>query len=186
MALTYYRTFDSPIGILTLAGEGDSLTNLVLEDVAHPPDDRRGWVEDPTAFCEVAEQLHDYFAGERTEFDVAVRPAGTDFQRVVWDALKKIPYGETRSYGDIASAIGRPGASRAVGLANGRNPIAIIIACHRVIGADGSLTGYGGGLKVKQALLDLERGVAAKRPRCTGATRASTPEARRLLRTSAG
>ncbi len=163
MTAAHYRTFDSPIGALTLAGEGNYLTNLVLEDAAHPPADRAGWVEKPAAFPDVAKQLREYFAGERTEFDVALRPAGTDFQRVVWDALKEIPYGETRSYGDIARAIGRPGASRAVGLANGRNPIAIIVACHRVIGADGSLTGYGGGLAVKRALLDLELSLVSGR-----------------------
>ncbi len=163
MTVTHYRTFESPIGVLTLAGEGDYLTNLVLEDAAHPPTDRVGWVEEPTAFPDVAEQLQGYFAGERTEFEVALRPAGTYFQRSVWDALKEIPYGETRSYGDIARAVGRPGASRAVGLANGRNPIAIIVACHRVIGADGSLTGYGGGLAVKRALLDLELSVVSSR-----------------------
>ena len=105
----------------------------------------------------MVEQLGAYFAGELTRFDVDLTLAGTQFQRRVWTALQTIPYGETRSYGEIAEQIGAPGASRAVGLANGRNPIGIIVPCHRVIGASGSLTGYGGGLERKKALLDLEK-----------------------------
>ena len=106
---------------------------------------------------EAVEQLEAYFAGERREFDLELEPVGTNFQRRVWEALLTIPYGETRSYGQIAEQIGSPGASRAVGLANGHNPIGIIVPCHRVIGANGSLTGYGGGLDRKRALLELER-----------------------------
>jgi len=155
--LTCYRMVDSPVGMLTLAGSDGALGHVVLEHAAHPPRDRSRWVEEPTAFGEVIAQLEEYFAGERTGFDLVLRPEGTVFQRKVWDSLSRIPYGETRTYGEIAQAIGRPGAARAVGLANGRNPIAIVVPCHRVIGADGSLTGYGGGLDVKRALLDLER-----------------------------
>lgn len=111
---------------------------------------------EPSAFRDVADQLAAYFAGELTEFDLALDPSGTPFQLTVWAALRTIPYGQTRSYADIARQIGSPTASRAVGLANGRNPISIIVPCHRVIGANGSLTGYGGGIERKRALLDLE------------------------------
>ena len=163
MAFTRYRTVHSPIGVLTLAGDGEYLTNLVLENVAHPPADRGNWVRDAGAFTDAAEQLQGYFAGERTAFQLAVRPVGSAFQRLVWDALREIPYGETRSYGEIARMVGRPSAARAVGLANGRNPIPVIFACHRVIGADGALTGYAGGLQTKRALLDLERAVSQRR-----------------------
>ena len=161
MGLTCYRTVDSPIGLLTLAGQGDCLTNLAMEASAHPPSDRGRWREDTAAFPDVVAQLAAYFAGKRTGFEVALRPAGTSFQQRVWDALSEIPYGETRSYGEIARRIGQPGAARAVGLANGRNPIAVIVPCHRVIGANGALTGYAGGLQAKRALLDLEQ---ARRP----------------------
>ncbi len=157
MQLTRYRTVDSPIGRLTVAGQGDALTNLVIADAAHPPAERSRWVEDKEAFPDVVAQLSAYFAGKRTVFEVVLRPAGTSFQRRVWAALCEIPYGETRSYGDIAARIGQRGAARAVGLANARNPIAVIVPCHRVIGADGSLTGYAGGLDAKRALLDLEQ-----------------------------
>ena len=161
MCLTRYRSFSSPIGLLTLAGHGESLTNLVIEGAAHPPRGRDRWVEDAAAFPDVVDQLHAYFAGKRTGFDVALCPEGTSFQRRVWDALSDIPYGETATYGDIARRIGQPAAARAVGLANGRNPIPVIVPCHRVIGANGALTGYAGGLQAKQALLDLEQ---ARRP----------------------
>ena len=157
MGLTCYRSISSPIGLLTLAGKGDCLTNLVIEGAAHPPTGRDRWVEDTAAFPDVVAQLHDYFAGKRTGFDVALCPAGTSFQRRVWDALSEIPYGEIATYGEIAARIGQPGAARAVGLANGRNPIAVIVPCHRVIGANGALTGYAGGLQAKRALLDLEQ-----------------------------
>jgi methylated-DNA-[protein]-cysteine S-methyltransferase len=113
-------------------------------------------VRDDGAFPQAVEQLEAYFAGELTAFDLALRLDGTDFERRVWDQLLAIPYGETLSYGEVARRLGQPTASRAVGLANGRNPIGIIVPCHRVIGADGTLTGYGGGLPRKRALLDLE------------------------------
>jgi methylated-DNA-[protein]-cysteine S-methyltransferase len=116
-----------------------------------------GWDPAPDAFPDAVDQLDAYFAGELTEFDLRLRLEGTEFQRTVWAGLCEIPYGETTSYGELAARIGRPRASRAVGLANGRNPVAIVVPCHRVIGAGGSLTGYGGGLERKQALLDLER-----------------------------
>jgi methylated-DNA-[protein]-cysteine S-methyltransferase len=160
---TIRRTIDSPVGPLTIAGHGSTLTNLRMVDQTHEPAGRDDWAPDEQAFPDAVEQLDAYFAGQRTEFDLDLDLAGTDFQRRVWAALRTIPYGETRSYGEIAKQIGAPGASRAVGLANGRNPIGIIVPCHRVIGASGSLTGYGGGLDRKRALLDLEQGRAAPR-----------------------
>jgi methylated-DNA-[protein]-cysteine S-methyltransferase len=154
--LTQFRTIDSPVGPLTLAGEGRRLMHLLMIDQTHEPS-HRGWVRDDDAFPDAVEQLGEYFDGERREFDIELDLVGTAFQRRVWEALLTIPYGETRSYGRIAELISSPGAFRAVGLANGRNPIAIIVPCHRVIGANGSLTGYGGGLERKQVLLELER-----------------------------
>jgi methylated-DNA-[protein]-cysteine S-methyltransferase len=153
--MTYYRTIDSPIGLLTLAGRDHVLTNLRMVDQTYEPS-RVGWSEKPTAFGDAVEQLDAYFAGELTEFDLELDLQGTEFQRRVWQALLSIPFGETRSYGYIANQIGAPGAARAVGLANGHNPIAIVVPCHRVIGASGGLTGYGGGLDRKRSLLALE------------------------------
>lgn len=150
-----YRTIDSPIGLLTLAGHGSVLTNLRMVDQTYEPS-RADWSPDPVAFDAAVDQLVAYFAGELTNFDVELDLRGTEFQRRVWKALLTIPYGETRSYGEIAEQIGAPGAARAVGLANGHNPIAIVVPCHRVIGADGSLTGFGGGIGRKRALLELE------------------------------
>ena len=152
-----YRMTPSPVGFITVAGDGAAVTGLRMEDQAYPPAAAAEWVRDDTAFEDVVEQLDEYFAGTRTEFDVTLRLVGTEFQRRVWSALLEIPYGETISYGELARRIGQPSASRAVGLANGRNPVGIIVPCHRVIGADGSLTGYGGGIARKRALLDLER-----------------------------
>lgn len=151
-----YRTIDSPIGPLTLAGHGSVLTNLRMVDQTYEPS-RSDWSPNPRAFGEAVEQLGAYFAGELTDFDVEVDLRGTEFQRRVWRALLTIPYGETRSYGEIAEQIAAPGAARAVGLANGHNPIAIVVPCHRVIGANGSLTGFGGGLGRKRTLLELEK-----------------------------
>jgi len=153
---------DSPIGPLTLVARGGVLHGLYMGDLAagehrHAPDPARLGDRDETGLQSALHQLEEYFAGVRQEFDVEVDVDGTPFQRLVWDGLSRIPYGETRSYGQLAAEIGRPGASRAVGLANGRNAVAIIVPCHRVIGADGSLTGYGGGLERKEALLALER-----------------------------
>jgi methylated-DNA-[protein]-cysteine S-methyltransferase len=151
-----YRTIDSPIGPLILAGRGSVLTNLRMVDQTHEPS-RAGWSPDPGAFPGAVAQLGAYFAGELTDFDIEFDLRGTDFQRRVWQALLTIPYGETRSYGEIAEQIEAPGSARAVGWANGHNPIAIIVPCHRVIGASGSLTGYGGGLDRKRTLLELEK-----------------------------
>jgi methylated-DNA-[protein]-cysteine S-methyltransferase len=160
---TLFRTLDSPVGTLTLAGDGTVLTHLRMTDQTHPPAGRDTWRHAPTAFVDAVDQLHAYFDGERTSFDLTLAMEGSIFQRSVWDALVEIPYGETTSYGEIARRVGKPGAARAVGLANGQNPIAIIVPCHRVIGADGSLTGYGGGLDRKVTLLELERDHATPR-----------------------
>jgi len=150
------RTMDSPVGTITLVGRGGRLRHLRMDDQTYEPS-HEGWEPDDDAFDDVVAQLSAYFAGDLTEFDVDLEMVGTDFQRRVWQALLTIPYGQTRSYGEIAAQIGSPGASRAVGLANGHNPVGIIVPCHRVIGANGSLTGYGGGLPRKKALLDLEK-----------------------------
>ena len=154
--MIHYRTIDSPIGPLALAGRGRVLTNLRMLNQTHEPN-RKDWVPDDRAFPDVGEQLEAYFARERTDFDLELGLEGSEFQRRVWQALLTIPYGETRSYGQVAEQIGATGSARAVGLANGRNPIAIVVPCHRVIGASGSLTGYGGGLDRKRSLLELER-----------------------------
>lgn len=150
------RTVDSPVGPLTLAGDGITLIHLRMTRQSHEPD-RSSWRHDDTAFAAVVEQLNAYFAGTLTDFEVDLRLVGTEFQRRVWAALRTIPYGQTRSYGDIAAKIGSAGASRAVGLATGRNPIGIIVPCHRVIASTGRLTGYGGGLDRKRYLLALEK-----------------------------
>jgi methylated-DNA-[protein]-cysteine S-methyltransferase len=161
---TRYRIIESPVGFVTIAGDDDdAITGVRMEDQAHPPAGLEDWQPDEGAFQGVADQLDAYFAGELTEFDVTLRLDGTEFQRRVWAGLLEIPYGETVSYGELATRIGQPTASRAVGLANGRNPVSIIVPCHRVIGASGALTGYGGGLDRKRTLLDLER--AHREPR---------------------
>ena len=147
---------DSPVGTLTLVARDGVLSGLYMDLQRHRPLDETFGAPDRTPFTEVITQLEQYFAGQRTDFDVAVSLAGTPFQRTVWAALREIPYGETESYGQLAERIGSPGAARAVGLANARNPIGIIVPCHRVVGATGNLTGYGGGLERKQYLLDFE------------------------------
>lgn len=156
MTTTYTTTTPSPIGELTLVGDGDALTALCLPTHRHRPAVEHDAVRDAAPFRDAVAQLEEYFAGGRTDFDLPLAPRGTEFQVRVWDALRAIPYGATTSYGELAERIGNPKAVRAVGLANGRNPIPIIVPCHRVIGADGSLTGYGGGLDAKRALLALE------------------------------
>jgi methylated-DNA-[protein]-cysteine S-methyltransferase len=156
----------SPIGPLTLVAEAGELTALYMDAQQHRPDESSlGVPGDPDAapFATASRQLADYFAGQLTEFDLPLAPAGTPFQRRVWAALQAIPYGQTWSYAQLAGKIGQATAVRAVGLANGRNPIALVIPCHRVIGSDGSLTGYGGGLDRKRFLLDLEARAAASR-----------------------
>ncbi len=153
MTSTWTATVESPIGPLLLTSDGTSLTRLLIGGDPNP-----AWRTEPCAvLTRAATQLAEYFRGERTDFDLALEPAGTPFQLVVWQALREIPYAATMSYGQLATRVGNPRASRAVGLANGRNPISIVVPCHRVIGAKGSLIGYGGGLERKRILLDLER-----------------------------
>jgi methylated-DNA-[protein]-cysteine S-methyltransferase len=154
-----YTIIDSPLGGLLLAGEGDVLQRLDMQEGRRAIAPRRDWIRDDGALEAPRRQLAEYFAGERTEFDLELELGGTPFQQRVWNALREIPYGETRSYGEQAKRIGSPEAVRAVGHANGQNPIAIVVPCHRVIGANGSLTGFGGGLQNKRRLLDLEAGV---------------------------
>jgi methylated-DNA-[protein]-cysteine S-methyltransferase len=153
-----YRLLDSPIGPLLLAGDSTGLRFLLFGRGRRPAAASPDWEPDGGLLDEPARQLTAYFGGRLREFDVPVAPEGTPFQRRVWAALQQIPYGNTLSYAELARRVGNPKAVRAVGLANGANPIAIIIPCHRVIGSNGSLTGYGGGLGTKQALLALERG----------------------------
>ena len=156
-----HTVVDSTCGPLTLVATDGQLSGLYMERQRHRPAQETFGEPDPQPFAEVIRQLDEYFAGRRTSFDVPVTLRGTDFQRGVWAALREIPYGQTVSYGQLADRLGHPTASRAVGLANGKNPISIIVPCHRVVGADGGLTGYGGGLERKQFLLDFERGPAA-------------------------
>lgn len=162
---TGHSTTDSPIGTLTLVTDGDALTGVYMESHRHAPDPQSwGPWRSPADSAEVVRdaisQLSAYFTGDLTRFDLPLAPRGTAFQAQVWEQLLTIPYGETVSYGQLAARLDKPGASRAVGLANGRNPISIIVPCHRVVGAAGQLTGYGGGLERKQVLLALEQRVA--------------------------
>jgi methylated-DNA-[protein]-cysteine S-methyltransferase len=153
-----YTTMESPIGELLLVGDGDTLHGLYMQEGRKPKRIAPDWQASAAPFTDAMTQLEEYFAGARTRFDVPLAAEGAPFEREVWHALEGIPYGETVSYGEIARRVGQPTAARAVGTANGRNPIAVIVPCHRVIGADGSLTGYGGGLERKRLLLELERG----------------------------
>lgn len=158
--MTYFsKTIWSPVGELTLVADDRGLAAILWEN-DRPDRVRLGTLEekaDHPVLVETERQLGEYFAGERRRFDVPLSFAGTDFQKRVWAALLAIPFGETRSYGEIAGQLGAPGASRAVGAANGRNPISIIAPCHRVVGSNGKLTGFAGGLEAKAFLLDLER-----------------------------
>ena len=163
MTNTYFTEIDSPLGTLTLRGTERGLTGIYMHDHRHGPEEieRRGWQRDDRRFADARAQLAGYFAGKLKIFTVQIdREAvgGTDFQRQVWAGLEAIPYGITISYGELARRIGQPAAVRAVGLANGRNPLSIVVPCHRVIGANGKLTGYGGGMERKRFLLELEKG----------------------------
>jgi len=174
-ATTYFASMKSPVGPLTLASNGGALCAVQFGD-----ETPAGWVRDERPLRDARRQLEEYFAGTRTAFDLPLAMRGTPFQMRVWQALREIPFGVTASYGEIARRIGAPHASRAVGGANHRNPVAIIVPCHRVIGADGSLTGYGGGEACKRALLDLERGGDLFSPRRSGvaAAPATAPRGR--------
>jgi methylated-DNA-[protein]-cysteine S-methyltransferase len=157
--VTYFTHLETTLCTLRLTSDGDALTGLyLLPDHRHAPEIRSDWQESPMLplFQQAAVQLREYFAHQRTEFSLPLAAHGTDFQKHVWAELTQIPYGQTISYGELAKRLGTPRASRAVGLANGKNPISIVVPCHRVIGASGKLTGYGGGLARKEALLALE------------------------------
>ncbi|MFF3458409.1 methylated-DNA--[protein]-cysteine S-methyltransferase [Streptomyces sp. NPDC002730] len=153
-----HTVVDSPYGPLTLVATDGVLSGLYMVQQRHRPDEETFGEPDAAPFGGTIRQLDEYFARELTEFDLPMRLDGTPFQRAVWDQLRQIPYGETRTYGELAESLGNPAASRAVGLANGRNPIGIIVPCHRVIGSTGRLVGYGGGLDRKQRLLAFESG----------------------------
>jgi methylated-DNA-[protein]-cysteine S-methyltransferase len=181
--LVYFRHLSSPIGKLLLTSDGRALTGLYMSKLAEAsaPSPGEQWKQDDAVFVRVCEQLEAYFDGESVAFDLSLNLAGTPFQRRVWNELCAIPFGVAISYAELARRIGQPSASRAVGGANGQNPISIIVPCHRVIGADGGLGGYGGGLDRKRWLLEHEAEVLARHPqwRAAAAPGALTP---RLLR----
>ena len=154
---THYATTESPIGELLVLGDGAAVHSLLMNGDGDFDACKVELKRDQDAYADAIDQLAEYFAGERDVFDLDLRPSGTDFQLAVWRALKAIPFGETRSYGEIAAAVGRPKAARAVGMANNRNPIAVVVPCHRVIGANGAMVGYAGGLGRKTWLLTHER-----------------------------
>jgi methylated-DNA-[protein]-cysteine S-methyltransferase len=156
-----HTVVDSPVGPLTLVAVDGAIAGLYMDGQRHRPPEESFGEPEAALFIEAANQLQAYFAGRLTTFDLPLTLAGTPFQRRVWSALRGIPYGTTVSYGKLADWIGQPTAARAVGLANGRNPIGIIVPCHRVVGSAGSLTGYGGGLDRKRYLLGLERRIRA-------------------------
>lgn len=151
-----YCDYQSPIGTLTLIGSNGALEELRFPNKVKLELPEEQYLKDAGSFKDVVEQLSQYFDGRRTDFDLQISLIGTEFQKRVWQELRNIPYGKTASYGEIAERINNPKACRAVGLANNKNPIPIIVPCHRIIGKDGSLTGFGGGLELKQQLLDLE------------------------------
>lgn len=157
MKQLYYSTMPSPIGTLTLLASANGLVAIYME--SHVVSKHANWFEDDHALEETRLQLESYFAGQRREFDLPLDLIGTPFQLRVWHALREIPFGETMTYGEQARKIGNSAASRAVGMANGKNPVSIIVPCHRVIGKNGALTGFGGGLERKRFLLDLEQSV---------------------------
>jgi methylated-DNA-[protein]-cysteine S-methyltransferase len=155
----FYGSLESPLGTLLVAGDGERLHRIVLPGEARARAIPAGWRRNDTRFAEAFHQLRAYFAGALTRFELPLHPGGTPFQTAVWAALREIPYGRTTTYGALARRLGRPSAYRAVGAANGANPLPIVVPCHRVIGAGGALTGFGGGLPAKRFLLDLEKGV---------------------------
>ncbi|MBX3720982.1 MAG: methylated-DNA--[protein]-cysteine S-methyltransferase [Turneriella sp.] len=163
--MTYYATVSSPVGDLLLVSDGKELIRVSMEKQKFAAEIGEDWIEknDVPVLKLAAEQLKSYFAGLLDHFDLPLAFRGTEFQNKVWSELTKIPYGQTISYGELARRVGNPQASRAVGLANGKNPLAIVVPCHRVIGANGTLTGYGGGLPRKKKLLELEQGLFQNR-----------------------
>src|SRR5262249_30585646 len=158
----FFTSLDSPVGELFLTSNGEAITELFMEKHKGGPKPINEWRRDDDLFREAADQLRAYFDGELTAFDLHLAASGARFQQGVWAELRKIPYGSTVSYGELARRLGNPNASRAVGSANGSNPISIIIPCHRVIGSNGKLTGYGGGIERKKFLLEFEAKTRAK------------------------
>ena len=156
MARQYNWTMPSPVGDLELTGDGKALSEIRFLDAPGADGPRSPGKREQAPFGQVITQLEQYFEGTRTEFDLPLAPVGTEFQLAVWELLLRIPYGRTSTYGELARQLGKPGASRAVGAANGANPLSIVVPCHRVIGASGKLTGFGGGLHNKEILLRLE------------------------------
>lgn len=154
----FFTHFDSPMGTLMAVATDDALTDLHVVSGKYVPKIDEAWLDSSKLplFLQLRQELTEYFAGHRKNFTVKLAPEGTAFQQAAWKALTKIPYGQTRTYGEQAAAIGKPSAVRAIGAANGRNPIGIVVPCHRVIGANGTLTGYAGGLDKKEFLLKLE------------------------------
>lgn len=159
----YYDRFDTPIGPLTVAADENGVRHILFAENRHDAKGREHWQRDADAVAEPRRQLLEYLQGKRRQFDLILAPAGTDFQLDVWQMLARIPFGSTWSYRELAERIGKPTATRAVGAANGRNPLPIVLPCHRVIGNNGALTGFGGGLPTKAALLRLE-GIGVKEP----------------------
>ena len=159
-----HRVIDSPVGELTLVGDGSALSGVYFAEHVRRPAEEVFGSRDDAAFAGAADQLAEYFAGERRSFDLVLQPKGNGFQQKVWAQLTLIPYGQTRTYGQLAAALGGPGLARAVGAANGQNPLSIIVPCHRVVGSDGKLTGYAGGLARKAFLLELETPSANRSP----------------------
>jgi len=158
MDTIWFAELNSPLGKLTLESDGEALTRIRLPEEKWEADPEANRVRKPELFAEAAAQLGAYFRGELKEFDLKLNPQGTDFQKKVWGLLREIPLGQTITYGELAAKTGNPKASRAVGAANGKNPLPIVIPCHRVIGSNGKLTGFAGGLAAKKALLKLEKG----------------------------
>ncbi len=157
-----YRFFESPVGRLSIAGDGKNIHLIAFSQGCRAIQPPENWRRDDTLYRTAVDQLKAYFSGHITTFDLPIKPSGTPFQLAVWAALQEIPYGETTTYSDIATKLKNPRAVRAVGAANGANPIPIVIPCHRVIGRDGALTGFGGGLPAKENLLTLERDIRQK------------------------
>lgn len=157
----YTRTYRSPLGDLELESDGTALVRIRLPEERHPAPRQGVRRDDAAPFPEAVAQLDEYFAGRRRHFDLPLAPGGTPFQQAVWARLRRIPFGATTSYGALAGELGKPSACRAVGAANGRNPLPIVVPCHRVVGSDGRLTGYAGGLAAKQRLLQLEGALPA-------------------------
>ncbi len=161
----YYTYLESPVGPLLLVSDGRALAGIYMGEHRHGPEVDLAWTrkDDAPPFPQAKEQLTAYFQGRRREFDLPLAAAGTPFQQRVWEELRRIPYGATMSYAELAQRVGNPSACRAVGQANGRNPLSIVVPCHRVVGASGKLVGYGGGLTRKERLLALEAGTRAER-----------------------